>query len=254
MKTSKLKYVLFASMAAIGITAASVYSCEKEVITPNSLSPAESEKMASELRLTVAEPGAVCGSVTEKYLITDEGLKVGKAFIYNDAKNMFVTLMTIRGYYMATANMHVTNDPNDFPLTNDKNVAVNKFEYRIDASGLTNVRKFVIPTKDVNEKNYVAACAAVRLLKSGEEKSLQNVKPELPANATWIWIEGRTFGQNHAGRMFKYNMTTCELPAGNTVSDPKGITEAGDEHDVQDPKGVTPLGDGHTTTDPKKPR
>lgn len=254
MKTSKLKYVLFASLAAIGITAASVYSCEKEVITPNSPSPAESERMASDLRLTIAEPDAVCGAVTEKYLITDEGLKVGKAFIYNDAKNMFVTLMTIRGYYMGTANMHVANDPSDFPLNADKNPAINKFEYRIDASGLTNVRKFVIPSKDVDQYNYVAACAAVRILKSGEDKSVLNVKPVLPANAMRIWIEGRTFGQNHSGRMFKYSKTTCELPAGNTVSDPKGITEASEEHDVNDPKGVTPLGNGHSTNDPKKPR
>ena len=253
MKTSKLKYVLVASLAAIGITAVSVYSCEKEMISPNSITTAESEGMASDLRLTTAEPGDFCGAITEKYLITDEGQKVGKAFIYNDAKNMFVTLMTIRGYYMGAANAHVASDPNDFPMNDDKNPAVNQFEYRINASGLTNVRKFVIPSKDVNDKNYVAVCAAVRMLKSSEEKSL-NVKPELPANSSWIWIEGRTFGQGHVGRMFKFDLTTCELPVGNTVSDPKGITEAGDEHQVKDPKGVTSLGEGHNTTDPKKPR
>lgn len=253
MKTSKLKYVLFAGVATVGIAAASIYSCEKEVITPNAPSAAESARMSSELRLTIDEPESICGTVTEKYLLTSEGTKVGKAFIYNDAKNMFVTLMTIRGYYMGAASMHITEDPNTFPLNDDKTPSIRDFEYRIDAAGLTNVRKFVVPSKDVNLHNYVAASVAVRLLKSGEVKSL-NIDTKLPANAMRLWVEGRQFGQDGTGKMFKYNLTNCQVQDGNTVSDPKGITELGEDHGVSDSKGVTSLGNGHSTNDPKKPR
>ena len=235
MKSSKLKYVLFASLTAIGITAASVYSCEKEVFAPTGPTAAESSKMASELKLTIEEPQSLCGAITEKYLINKDGLRVGKAYIYNDAKNMFVTFMTIRGYYMGGANLHVTDNPNSFPLNENKIPALREFKYSISAEGVSNVRKFVIPVRDVDEHNYVAATAAVLLLKSGEEKNL-NVSAELPANSDRIWIEGRPFGQDGSGQMFKYNLTKCETGDDNIVSDPKGVTEAGEEHFTNDPK------------------
>jgi hypothetical protein len=253
MKTSKLKYALIAGLTTIGITAVSIYSCEKEVVTPNAPTASESARLSSELRLTIGDADNSCGEITEKYLLTKEGTKVGKAFIYNDAKNFNVILMTIRGYYMGAASMHITNDPNSFPLNEDKTPAIRDFKYRIDANGLTNIRRFVVPVQDLNAQSYIATSVAVRLLKSGEEKNL-NISAEVPANAMRLWIEGKQFGQDGTGRMFKYTLTNCEVSGDGTVADGKGTTELGDDHGVQDPKGVTSLGDGHSTNDPKKPR
>lgn len=254
MKNSKLKYVLLASLAAVGITAVSVYSCEKEVISPNNEISADTERMASELKFTIGDPTTICGNVSENYLITDEGMKVGKAFYYNDAHFFYLTMMTVRGYYMGAANMHIMRSPSEFPLNDQKEPAVIQFEYRIDAPGLTNKRQFKVPMKDLVDLNYIAATVGVRILKSDAEAKDIEFKPEIPDNMIRLWVDGRAQGANRKGRIFTFERTRCELPEGNEVSDPKGITPLGDEHTVKDPKGVTQLGDGHTTTDPKKPK
>jgi hypothetical protein len=254
MKSSKLKYALLASLAAIGITAVSVYSCEKEVITPNNSISADTERMSTDLKFTIGDPTTVCGNVSEAYLITNEGRKVGKAFYYNDAHFFYLTMMTVRGYYMGTANMHIMRSPSEFPLNDQKNPAIGQFEYTINAPGLTNTRMFKVPIKDLVDMNYIAATVAVRMMRSSEEAKDHEFNPELPDNSIRLWVDGRPQGANRNGRIFTFERTTCELPAGNDVSDPKGVTPLGDDHTVKDPKGVTPLGDGHTTTDPKKPR
>ena len=254
MKSSKLKYMLFASLAAVGITAVSVYSCEKEVITPNNEISADTERVASELKFTIGDPTTVCGNLSEEYLITNEGKKVGKAFYYNDAHFFYLTMMTVRGYYMGGANMHIMRSPSEFPLNDQKIPAIGQFEYMIDAPGLTNTRNFKVPISDLVDVNYIAATVAVRMMKGGAEAKDIEFTAETPDNMIRLWVDGRAQGANKHGRIFTFEKTTCELPAGSEVSDPKGITNLGNGHTVKDPKGVTELGDGHTTTDPKKPR
>lgn len=224
MKNSKFKFALVALALATGVTAVSVYSCEKENIVPGSTSEVDAEQSVSELKLTIADPDQVCGTVSERYLITNAGKKIGKAFYYNDAKNFYVQLMTIRGYYMTATNMHICGSHKEFPLNADGNPAVSEFKYLINGDPLTNVRKFVVPIRDLNEKSYVAIAATVKLLKKGEEK----VDISAPSNIIRIWAEGKSFGENRLGKMFIYDQTTCELGEEHIVADPKGVTEAGD--------------------------
>jgi hypothetical protein len=236
MKTSKLKYVLFASLAAIGITAVSVYSCEKEVIAPSNEITADTERSASELKYTIANPTMLCGNVSEEYLVTDEGKKVGKAFYWNDAHNFYLAMMTVRGYYMASANMHIMQSPAEFPFNDEKNPAINKFEYRIDAAGVSTRRLFRIPIKDLVNRNYIAATVAVKMMKNGSTEKDIEINPQIPANMIRLWVEGRPMGENRKGRVFIFDRTRCETPSDNQVSDPKGITNVRDGHTVNDPK------------------
>lgn len=254
MKTSKLKYVLIASLAAVSITAVSVYSCEKEVITPVNEISADTERSATQLKFTVADPSTVCGVVSEEYLVTNEGRKVGKAFYWNDAHNFHLIMLTVRGYEMSAANMHIMQSPAEFPLNDQKNPAIDKFEYRIDAPGYTHKREFVVPMKDLVERNYIAATVSVKMIKDITTERDIEINPEIPGNMIRLWVDGRSQGVNRKGKIFIFERTRCELPDGNQITDSKGITNLGDDHTISNEKGVTALGEGHTTTDPKKPR
>ncbi|MFN5785545.1 MAG: hypothetical protein ACK457_06215 [Flavobacteriia bacterium] len=233
MQKKKFKFMILAGLAGLIAISISVYSCEKERIQPNVPSVSDSERMSSLLRLTIAENEHVCGAVLEKYLISQNGIKVGKAFIYNDAKNLFVTFMTIRGYYMGEAAMHISDSRDAFPLNENNIPAVREFEYKLNSEGLTNLHKFVIPLKDVNEHTYIAATAAVRMLKSGDERNL-NWNVQLPANSIRIWIDGKAFGQDGTGKLFKYVLTDCEIQDGHTIHDSKGETSLGNEHSTKE--------------------
>jgi hypothetical protein len=255
MKTAKLKYTLLAGLAVIGITVLSVYSCEKETIQPNNEISANTERSADNLKFTLTDPSTVCGNVSEEYLITNEGKKVGKAFFWNDAHSFHLTMLTVRGFMMGGANMHIMQSPNEFPLTADQIPAIGKFEYQIDAPGFTNIREFVVPMKDLVDRNYIAATVAVRIVKSGsDEKNVDMDDVDLPDGYLRLWVNGRSQGVNRHGKIFVFDRTRCELTDDSQVSDSKGITHLDDEHIIKDEKGITSLGDGHSTTDPKKPR
>jgi hypothetical protein len=215
MKTSKFKFALLSITIALGVTALSVYSCEKENITPEPLSDVEVEQSVSELKLTIADPEQTCGAISERYLKTNSGKKVGKVFYYNDAKSFYVQLMTIRGYFLTNSFMHICNSTKGFPLNDQGNPAVNEFKYSITGGPLTNVQKFVIPIRDLEGKSFVAIASNVKLLRQGEEK-LNNQEI---GNIIRIWADGSPFGENKLGRMFVYEKTECSLSNDHFVNE-----------------------------------
>ena len=200
MKKSNVKALLFVAVAAIGVTAVSMYSCEKEVITPNN-----SEKLKVE-DLTVPTPDNYCGKLVEKSMIMDNGKTVGEAIIYNDAKKLHVIVSTIKGYYMQDAYLHIGESIEDFPLDREGNPLISDFAYSIVGKKLSNVREFEVNLSVVPKASMIAVNTQIRRIQfnSAEEEKLVHKYER-------AWIVGKTFGNTWKGRAFKFGAIDCLL-------------------------------------------
>lgn len=188
-----LKYVFAAGVIALGITAVSVYSCEKEVITPNS----------PENRSAVVLPdGDVCGKMVNKQLIRENGKVIGEALLYNDTKYFYVELTSQeKGYYFSDAFMHIASRAELMPLDAEGSVDISKFEYSITGRKLEETRKFRVPLTSLKPKAVVAVTAEVKRMNMGDNDHQEKLT---------VWIKGNEFGTGEVkGQMFKYNKQTC---------------------------------------------
>ena len=59
---------------AIGVTAVSVYSCEKQEFVPNT-----ADAVSNDPTRFITEPGAICGEMVEKAIVKSDGRAVGQA-------------------------------------------------------------------------------------------------------------------------------------------------------------------------------
>jgi hypothetical protein len=131
-----LKYVFAAGLVALGVSAVSVYSCEKEVITPNT---PELQSRSAE----VLPAGDICGKMVNKELIRENGQVMGEALIYNDTKYFYVELTSkVKDYYFSDAYMHIASKGEMTPVDADGNIDLSKFEYSITGRKLEETRKF----------------------------------------------------------------------------------------------------------------
>lgn len=249
MKTSKVKYVLAAALVAVGVTAVSVYSCEKEDINPTGLSSSELDARAAEIKIDLPSPIKVCGDIKEEYIVSEKG-KIGKAIIFNDSKYFYVLLRTSRGITISEAIMHAEGKSGMMPLNEDKNPKLSAFEYRINAKPNTSLVKFQVPIAEIGKMSFVAVSVAA--IDNTIVKSIGNVKPEMPANGIRGWVDGRSYGANGAARMFQYHSSICPLDH-NDPTNANPAAGSTDGTDVDDPKGITNVGEGHNVNDPKMP-
>jgi hypothetical protein len=249
MKTSKLKYVLAAAVVAVGVTAVSVYSCEKEDVNPTGLSSTEMDARASEIKIALPSPIKVCGDIQEEYVVSKRG-KIGKAIIFNDSKNFYVLVRTIKGFTISEAIMHAEGKSGLMPLNSDKNPLLSSFEYRINPKPDATLIKFQVPMSEIGKMSFVAVSIAAvdnTIVKSADVNG-----PNVPENVVRGWVDGRSYGADGIARMFQYNSNICPVDQ-DAISANPAAGAASEGTGVDDPKGVTNVGAGHGVTDPKMP-
>lgn len=194
MKRSNVKMLLFAAVAALGVTAVSMYSCEKETIVPNQ----ELSEKASDKNLPVQ--GSICGKIVEKSLIDEKGRKVGTALFYNDTKYFYAHVTTEKNYLMENTYMHVCKDFSELPLS-DKNVPmIENFNNSITGQGASPVRKIRVPLRDMSGQSFVAfATELVKVSNNSAEKT----------RVHYAWVEGKHFGVSGSGNVIIYKKNVC---------------------------------------------
>lgn len=246
MKKSSLKYVLFAAVAAVGVVAASIYSCEKEVVSPTGSEKSDYERLAVALHVPVPPSVNACGEILEKYIVGPEGQKVGKATIFNDKTNVYVTMMTVRGFIIKNASMEVCDRAGQMPLNADKNPDVSAFEYFTNGSTTSNVTRFIIPKKEMDKSSFYAIAVTLRSVRGNEKFS-----EDAPAGIMRAWVQGKVWGANENGRLFDYTMGICQLDSEHNIVDNIDHTELQGDHSTPDSKGVTEAGTDHNKPNAK---
>lgn len=197
-----LKYVFLTGLVALGVAAVSVYSCEKEVITPNS-----PENRSAE----VLPDGAICGKMINKQLIRENGKVMGEALIYNDTKYFYVELTSNeKGYSFSDAYMHIASKAELMPVDAEGNVDISKFEYSITGRKLEATRKFRVPLSSLKKTAIVAVTAEAKHMNMGDNEHQEKLT---------VWIKGNEFGTGtNKGQMFKYKKQTCWTQEGEELT------------------------------------
>lgn len=196
MKKSNVKYFLILAVAALGIGAVSMYSCEKETILPNE---ENLTKVDIDLKTEMPVASSICGEMIQQTIVKADGKVVGEAYYYNDTKYFYVILSTGRGYYMQDAYMDIQNDTRSFPTDKDGNPHVSEFKYSITGNPLSNVRKFRVDLSEMQGKSYISVTAQIRNF----------LKGKFVGKYERAWIEGRAYGTTEKGRMFLYTKSAC---------------------------------------------
>jgi hypothetical protein len=233
MKSPKLKFIAAAAVVAVGITAVSVYSCEKESIHPVEISSDEMESRALQISMKPPSTLKLCGEIREEFIISPKG-KIGKVIMFNDSKYFYVLARTIKGFTISEAIMHAERKSGLMPLNSDKNPLLSAFEYKLDPKPNATLVLFQIPLAEIGRMSFVAV--SIASINNTIVKSIGNESPTLPDNVLRGWVDGRSYGANGYARMFQYFSNICPLdqnvptdanPApgivgeGTTVEDPK---------------------------------
>ena len=197
MKRKNLVYAFFAFIGTLTAISISVYSCEKEALTPR-----DSQLMKFE---NLEEPElpsgpAICGTYQERDLLQEDGTTVGRAYTYNNTKYMFITVITNKGFYMNDLSANVSKRFEDIPRDEQGNPILRLFNHFIDGSVLSNIRMMRIPLDEMSATSIVTVVAQVRQ---------QNYNNQFPVKSKRAWIDGRAYGTTSIGRLFTYSKGIC---------------------------------------------
>ncbi len=193
MKKTNLKMIFVAIGIAIGVTAVSVYSCEKQEFVPNT-----ADAVSNDPTRFITEPGAICGEMVEKAIVKSDGRAVGQALIYNDTKYFYVIMSANKGYLFSNTYMHVGGAIKEIPTDGDGNPLVENFEYTIDSKPSSTFRKFRIPLKEITGNNFISVAI------DAESSTTNQAKPFT------VWVEGQLMGSQNIGQNFAYARQICK--------------------------------------------
>lgn len=205
MKKRRNIRLFFISLGVtIGIGGISMYSCEKEIITPNSGST------QGLLEKTTRPIEGFCGDVMQKSIIfNSNNEEVGQALIYNDQHYFYVELTSWNDYLIEDAFLFVGTDKNAIPLDKFNNPDPSSFEHSIQGKPLNNMRKFRIPLIDIPGQS-ILSCAM----------ELRKPKPRGVANGEeYAWVDGHFFGSSVRGRYFGYDKQICRTTSGTSQTE-----------------------------------
>ncbi len=202
MKNNRFTYVILASLAGLIAVSISVYSCEKEVITPNGLNELNSDRNKPGDPM----PENYCGRTTELKMVADNGAVVGTALIFNDTKYFYLKMKSSKDFLLGDAAVHVAQKNYGIPLDENQNPDVSAFKYKIKGQELSHDRAIIIPLSDMKGLSYIAATVQAKALHS-TEKHVMFVS---------TWIDGRQFGNTVKGRIFTYNKQECLTTEGQS--------------------------------------
>lgn len=192
MKKSNLKFIFVAIGIAIGVTAVSVYSCEKQDFTPKT-----AEAISDDPTRFITEPGAVCGKMIEKRVLTANNKHIANALIYNDTKYFYVILTSTKGFYILDTYMEIADKVGEIPMDQEGNVMYKDFEYSIVNKAPSTMRKFRIPIQDINGYSFGSIAVEV------------SNNPNRPNPRIVGWVDGKFIGSEVAGRIFPYTKQIC---------------------------------------------
>lgn len=181
------------------------FSCEKDEIAPNQYTPQAameenngSFKGENEEKRTITELRDNCGEMISRSLVTQGGITVGKAVLYNDKENFYVKLIASRDWYIGKAYAHIAYDMSRFPLDKNNNPYYAKFDYRELSSKPKKELYFKIPYEEIALKQFLSSVMC-------EIFSL----PDRPGIKMHAWIQGRPYGETMEGKIFAYSTKTC---------------------------------------------
>lgn len=192
MKKSNLKFIFLAIGVVIGITAVSVYSCEKQQFIPNT-----TEAISDDPTRFVTEPGAVCGEMIEKRVITQNNKHIANALIYNDTKYFYVILTSTKGFYLSNTYLQMVDKMGEIPLDENGNILYKNFEYSIEGKTPSTMRKFRIPIQEIGGYSF----GSVAVEATGN--------PNRPDPKIVGFVDGKFIGTEIAGRVFPYTKGIC---------------------------------------------
>jgi hypothetical protein len=213
MKNKNLRNLLIGAVVVVAGVAVTMYSCEKETITPADQLTGETVELKSVLPVEQD----ICSEIVKKKLVRASGREyVGEAYIYNDAENMYVLLHADKGTFFRDAYLDAQESMEDFPMNSHGNMAFTDFDYKIDGTPMSNVRRFVLPLNKIKGKKYFSAVVQVRSTRYNDVKER-------------AWIQGRLVGGDEKGHAFIYDVEFCkttpiDLPAEN-VKPAKPVVE-----------------------------
>jgi hypothetical protein len=192
MKKSNLKFIFVAIGIAIGVTAVSVYSCEKQEFTPNT-----AEAVSDDPTRFITEPGAVCGDMIEKRVITQNNKHIANALIYNDTKYFYVILTPTKGFYLVDTYLEMADKIGEIPLDENGSIVYTDFEYSITGKSPSTMRKFRIPLNEFNGYSFGSVAVEV------------SNNPNRPVPKIVGFVDGKFIGGEVAGRIFPYTKELC---------------------------------------------
>ncbi|MCE2682579.1 MAG: hypothetical protein ACK49D_04900 [Flavobacteriia bacterium] len=198
MNHTRFRFLLASTFFAAGIAAVSVYSCEKESITPglsNTSADVEIKK--------VVMPADFCGELLNKPVLDAHGSVVAESMIYNTDKYLVVTVYAQNGRYIEDMYMNICKTFDEIPLNDWGDPLFDSFNFKILGKKLCNIRSFKIPLKQVPRTAMISVMAEIRPLipTSMSEKEASRISR--------AWIEGKTYGGDQKGRVFMHSYTYC---------------------------------------------
>lgn len=195
-----MKYVFVTGLLALGVAAVSVYSCEKETITPNTDGSSKSAE--------VLPTGDICGKMMNKSIVKFhevDGEKTGKvygeALIYNDTKNFYVELKSNdKNIYLTEAFMHISKDLKGIPTGKDTEAALKLYKYSITDQQAAITRKFRIPMNELGRVNAISVAVKLKHMNNG---GAEETDPSI------LWISGDKINSETEGFFFNYEKQVC---------------------------------------------
>lgn len=188
-------------MAALGI----LISCEKEEITPLSLDQSKSKSTPPEV-LQDFPTVEICGTVVSKQLLMFQKKIVGKAFVFNDRKYLYVYAVANEAFKFHNAYLYA-GMKDEVPMTPGNDPDYKSFENKIENVGLSSVRIFKIRLDKLN--GYFAVGLMLEL------------KPQIAEGDGMLemkaWAQGYSIGvhEGQKGMLFAHKKGIClyEQPA-----------------------------------------
>lgn len=207
MKKSK-NYLFGTAIIALGAFGTFFLSCEKDEIVPNEFTPkAQYQELNTPERGENTESVIVaeelpdnCGKPVYRNMVTQGGIRVGKAEIYNDSKFFYIAIRSARSWYIGKSYAHIAYDMKRFPLDKFGNPDYQRFDYINENSKPKDEVYFKIPYKDIALKQFLNSvmCEVFTL-------------PDRPGEKMHAWIQGRPYGETMEGKIFVYSTKTCQV-------------------------------------------
>jgi hypothetical protein len=198
MNHSNFRFLIASTFFAAGIAAVSVYSCEKENITPGLSSTSNGVEIKK-----VVMPADFCGELINKPVLDAHGSVVAESMIYNTDKYLTVSIYAQNGRYIEDVYMNISKTFDEIPLTDWGTPKFGSFNFKIIGKKLCNIRTFQIPLKQVPRTAMITVMAEVRPIipTSSSDKEESHIAQ--------AWIEGKIYGGDEIGRVFMHSYTYC---------------------------------------------
>ena len=198
MNHTRFRFLLASTFFAAGIAAVSVYSCEKESITPglSSTSPDVETKK-------VVLPADFCGELLNKPVLDAHGSVVAESMIYNTDKYLVITVYAQNGRYIEDMYMNVSKTFAEIPLNDWGDPLFDSFNFKITGKKLSNIRSFKVPLKQVPRTAMISVMAEIRPLIP------TSMSDKETSRLSQAWIEGKIFGSDQKGRVLMHSYTYC---------------------------------------------